>query len=116
MTGYQFYLHLREQYPRFGKYLDGNYCFESWQLKLNSMYAFGFRGKTATSKQIPAYWIIEGKDAMNQGTLVDRYWFAYHYRRPSFMIRERLWPYGYLIIIHSKIFHANHETASNFFK
>jgi hypothetical protein len=79
MNGQVFFTKIKTIYTRSHTHLYGNYYFEKWLPKKNGKqnYQFEFMGNR---KSIPQDWLIQAKNDMNLGVIVDREWFNINFK------------------------------------
>jgi hypothetical protein len=83
MDGTEFYDFLREIYFVNGQHLYGNYSFNNWLPKMDGTHSFQFNGNIPL-KSIPKIWIIDAKNAKNNGEIINPNWFNNFYGENNF--------------------------------
>jgi hypothetical protein len=80
MNGIEFYEFLRNVYQENGQELYGNFTFNSWLPKRDETYSFRFNGKSQL-KSVPKAWLVDAKNAQNNGEVINANWFNTFYNR-----------------------------------
>jgi len=83
MSGEEFYQHLRKVYQRDGQKLYDNYVFYRWLPKQDGTNSFQFHGNNP-KKSVPKIWLVDAKNAMNEGIVIHRNWFNEHFDNQNF--------------------------------
>ncbi|MEN2416411.1 hypothetical protein [Flavobacterium mesophilum] len=78
MHGTEFYDFLTEIFLVNGQNLYGNFSFNRWLPKNDGTNSFQFQGITQR-KAIPKTWLVDAKNAKNNGEIINRKWFNNFY-------------------------------------